>query len=175
MDYKKLLVAAACVVSLLFILAIAFRSCHECEVVEKTVVKVKSDTVYVETNDTIMIDHWWQEPARIDTFIVFKDNRDTLYITGIARDTVWIDSLQLNLVGSYPVIHDSVFIEKTIAKTERFSFYAGADIGMMKELKPDVGVRLGITTGRHSVEAGYDFLSKRAVIGYRFKIIRKIK
>lgn len=173
MDYKKILVAAACVVSLLFISAIVFRSCHECEVIEKTVVKVKSDTIYVETNDTIMIDHWWQEPSRIDTFIVFEENRDTLYITGIARDTVWIDSLQLNLVGDYPVIHDSVFIETTIREKEHFSM----DVGIcaypsIKGLKSsDIGAKIGFNfKGGNSVEAGYNFFGQQIVIGYRKRI-----
>lgn len=174
MDYKKIFWAAASVMLLLFGSAIALGRCNR-EPEPEIVIREKIDTVYVKTFDTVTIDHWWQEPSRIDTFIVFENNLDTLYITGIARDTIWIDSLQLNLVGAYPVVTDSIFIEKTITKTEKFAFYAGADVGIMKEWKPDIGARVGITTGRHSVEAGYDFLSKRAMIGYRFKIIRKIK
>jgi len=175
MDYKKIFLAAAVFLLLLLFFFITWSLFLKSDKDKVTKIIVKSDTMYVKTIDTVEIEKWYHEPSRIDTFIVFENNMDTLYITGIARDTLWIDSLQLNLVGAYPVITDSVFIENTITKTEKFSFYAGADVGMMKEWKPDVGIRLGITTGRHSVEAGYDFLSKRAVIGYRFKIIRKIK
>jgi len=173
MDYKKLLVAAACVVSLLFISAIAIRSCKKCEVVEKTIVKVKSDTIYIETNDTITIEHWWQEPAKIDTFIVFEENHDTLYITGIARDTIWIDSLQLNLVGNYPVIHDSVFIETTIREKECFSIDVGAcAYPSIKGMKSsDIGVKIGFNfKGGNSIEAGYNFFGQQMVIGYRKRI-----
>lgn len=173
MNYKKILLTAACIVSLFFIGIFTFKTCKKQNIIEKTIIKVKSDTIYVATKDTITIEHWWQEPSKIDTFIVFKENRDTLYISGIARDTLWIDSLQLNLIGNYPIIHDSIFIEHIIQENERFSMDVGFCIyPSIKGLKSsDIGALIGFNIKQNnSLELGYNFINQQIVLGYKRRI-----
>lgn len=167
-------ITAALMVLLFFVLAIFGRTCKKCDEYEaRTIVRTKSDTIVVQTRDTMFVDRYWKEPSRIDTFVVFENSADTLYITGVARDTIWIDSLSLDMHGSYTEIHDSVWIETTVYEKERFSMDVGACVlPSVRGLKSsDFGVRIGLNfKGGHSVETGYNFIGRQIVLGYRKKI-----
>lgn len=167
-------ITVALMVLLFFVLAIFSRTCKKCDEYEaKTIVRTKSDTVMVRTRDTMFVERYWKEPSRIDTFIVFENSMDTLYITGVARDTIWIDSLNLDMHGNYMEIHDSVFIETTVYEKERFSMDLGVcALPSVKGLKSsDIGARVAFNfKGGHSVETGYNFFGRQVVIGYRKRI-----
>lgn len=172
MDYRKIITAAAFVL-LLFCLILAYKKCKGPDVEFRTVVRTKSDTVMVRTRDTMFVERYWKEPSRIDTFIVFENSMDTLYITGVARDTIWIDSLNLDMHGNYMEIHDSVFIETTVYEKECFSMDLGVCVlPSIKGLKSsDIGARVAFNfKGGHSVETGYNFFGRQIVIGYRKRI-----
>lgn len=172
MDWRKIITAAASVL-LLFCLILAYKKCKGPDVEFRTVVRTKSDTVMVRTRDTMFVERYWKEPSKIDTFIVFENSMDTLYITGVARDTIWIDSLNLDMHGNYMEIHDSVFIETTVYEKERFSMDLGVcALPSFKGLKSsDIGARVAFNfKGGHSVETGYNFFGRQVVIGYRKRI-----
>lgn len=164
---------AALLVLLFFVLLLLHRNCCKPDVETKTIIRTKSDTIKIHTRDTMFVEKYWKEPSRIDTFIVFENSTDTLYITGIAQDTIWIDSLNLDMHGSHTEIHDSVFIETTVYEKERFSMYVG--ICMLPSIKglksSDIGARVAFNfKGGHSVETGYNFFNKQIAIGYRKRI-----
>ncbi|MBQ1668362.1 MAG: hypothetical protein II063_10345 [Prevotella sp.] len=172
MYWKKIITAAAFVL-LLFCLLLSYRSCKRPDVETKTTIRTKSDTIKIHTRDTMFVERYWKEPSKIDTFIVFENSTDTLYITGIAQDTIWIDSLNLDMHGSHTEIHDSVFIETTVYEKERFSMDIGVCVlPSINGLKSsDIGARVAFNfKGGHSVETGYNFLNKQIAISYRKRI-----
>lgn len=174
MSWKSFFGAAAFIVLLLLVILLSCKSCGK-EGNTTTIIHEKRDTIYVRQTDTVTVNKIYKEPSKIDTFFVFNELHDTLFISGIAVDTINIDSLVLELVSNYPVITDSIFIESVVHKKEKYAVYVGADAGVNMDRKFDIGARIGVSIDRHSVEAGYDFLNRQFVIGYRFKIIRKEK
>lgn len=82
-----------------------------------TVVKVEhhTDTVVVRKSDTLFKEHTYFLPGKVDTVFVFNEF-DSLFLNGIALDTVFIDSLVFNLITRDTIIRDTFFIEKTITK-----------------------------------------------------------
>lgn len=92
--------------------------------VTDTVVVCKKDTVY---NETVIF-----YPGKIDTLFIFNET-DSLLISGITRDTVYIDSLSLTLITRDTTIKDTCFIETLIKqetiKKQRFTFGINAGVG----------------------------------------------
>lgn len=156
--------------SFVFVGICCFLSECEREGQNEVTVRTKSDTVYVSKKDTVFVDRVMVPPTRIDTFVVF--DKDTLFIEGTALDTIYIDSLSLQLSKTERIIRDSIFITLEKTNEERFSWDIGANIYPgFGNTKFDIGVVTGFNIGKNSIEAGYNFVNRQINIGYRRKIL----
>lgn len=155
---------------LLFYLYLLYQNRHP---KVKTTIVEKIDTIYVSKHDTLFKENYYQLPSVIDTFIVFKENRDTLYIHGMALDTINVDSLRLELAGSETIIRDSIFITEKTTVESVFSFDLGVvflpSINGVKNF--DIGLKTALNFKGNSVDLGYNFLKRQITIGYRRRII----
>lgn len=166
------------IIALLFVVLffVCIAVCKKCEKEKtETIIREKHDTLYVYLRDTIFKEKVYYTPQRIDTFIVFKNNTDTLFIQGIAKDTINIDSLNLDLHGQTTIIRDSVFITKNTFVDEKFSWNIGVNAMIIarEENILDFGIETGLNfKDGSSVELGYYFINKQLNLGYKKKILR---
>lgn len=109
-----LVIYTALVVGLCLLGSALFVTCNnKTKLVEK--ITHSSDTVVVRKSDTVHVDHVKWLPGRIDTVFAFNGT-DTVYISGYAKDTVYIENLEIQLVTRDTIIHDTTIIERTVDK-----------------------------------------------------------
>ena len=110
----SLVIYTALVAGLCFLGSALFVTCNnKGKVVEK--VRHTTDTVVVRKTDKVYVDrvHWL--PGKIDTVFVFNGT-DSLIVSGYAKDTIYIEKLEMQLVTRDTVIHDTTVIERTVDK-----------------------------------------------------------
>lgn len=126
--YNKLTIICASIIMILIILL--FSTCPR-KTTTTVVTKIEhyTDTIVVRKEDTIFKEHTYFLPGKIDTLFVFNEV-DSLFLSGIARDTIFIDSLVFKFVTRDTVIKDTFFIEKTITQKTTVKQHLGFGIGI---------------------------------------------
>lgn len=106
----SVLLAALCIVgSALFVKCARERDKHEVKVTHT------SDTIVVTKTDKVYVDRVQWLPGKIDTVFVFNGS-DSLMVSGYARDTIWLERVELKLVTRDTIIHDTIIIDKVVEK-----------------------------------------------------------
>lgn len=81
----------------------------------KEVIKHKTDTIVVRKTDKVFVDSIVWMPGKIDTVFVFNGT-DSVILSGYAKDTIYIENFQMQLITRDTVIHDTTVIERTVDK-----------------------------------------------------------
>jgi hypothetical protein len=128
-----------------------FVTCNnKTKVVEK--ITHTRDTVVVRKTDKVVVDSIVWLPGRIDTVFAFN-NTDTVYLSGYAKDTIYIEDFQIQVITHDTIIHDTVLIERTVDKQIKH-YGIGITAGM--------SAIYGLTTKKFDVGPG-------VMVGFTYK------
>ena len=125
---NKLILICASIIIFLIILLFSL-SPRKTSTTVVTKIEHHTDTVVIRKEDTVFKEHAYFLPGKIDTLFVFNEI-DSLFLSGIARDTIFIDSLVFKFVTRDTVIKDTFFIEKTITQKTTVKQHLGFGVGV---------------------------------------------
>lgn len=149
LNWKHLLLYTILVVLVCFFAGVSIVQCDRIRQKQPTPTVVhKTDTIVKEKRDSVVVNRITVLPGKIDTVFVFNNRTDSLFVSGMAHDTVVIEKLQLKLVTRDTVIHDTITITNyTEKKYSNFGF--GLTVGVsgsygLVHKKFDVGPSVGV-------------------------------
>lgn len=128
-----------------------------------------TDTLYIRNTDTVFIESVLIPPSKVDTFVLFNEAHDTLYLSFTAYDTIRLDSLEMSLSKETVVIHDSIV--NHIKDEDVFGMFLGVSAMPSINGKFDIGVDINaVIDEKNAVKLGYNFVNRQIVIGYSRKL-----